>query len=433
MRREESRTRWLWAFAPVNASGGIFLTLLPLYILRLGGNVVNVGIITSTYLFSLIPGALVWGFSLDAYPHRKGYIVLSYFGIGSVLILANLFSNLSLLSIFLALYGFISAAAVPAVNLIIMESSTKSSWADMVTNLSFASIIGYDVGVVIGFVWSSFFSIEPLIAASGILAIASGLLVLKFVPKPKMVLERKSILFSKEVFTHRLRGLPILLLNVPRFRDFRRLIRMLRLTFFREVPLLYFSVFVFNFGSNVFGTSYVPSLKQKGVLDNVVFLITLANTILQTLVFYYIHRKRFFDNHAAVDTTKWVLVIRGGTFLLIALLFMFFSDNALMTMNTMTFAVLGGTWAFYNVTTSYLVFRTLNSQRQGEILGIYTAIGGFFTFAGALGSGFISFFYGYPMAFFTAATLMLISLLLLELSARIGERVRVLHDIITYG
>ena len=97
MSREKVATGWLWAFAPINASTGIFLTLLPLYILQLGGSVIDVGVATSTYLFSLIPAALVWGFALDYYPGRKRYVVFSYFGVGAVLIAVSLFSSLSLM------------------------------------------------------------------------------------------------------------------------------------------------------------------------------------------------------------------------------------------------------------------------------------------------------------------------------------------------
>ncbi len=433
MSREKVATRWLWAFAPINASTGIFLTLLPLYILQLGGDVIDVSLATSTYLFSLIPAALVWGFALDYYPERKRYIVFSYFGVGVVLIAGYLFGSLSLMPIFLALYGFLSAAAAPAVNLLLMETSAKSYWPDMVAKLSFASIIGYDCGVAVGFVWSTFFDISPLIAVSGILSFISIVLVVKTVPKPVLSFERKSLLFSREMFVHRLRDLPVLLIKLPTLRELRRLLRMLRLTFLREVPLLYFSIFVFNIGTNIFGVSYAPSLKQNGVFDNGIFLITLTNSMTQTFLFYSIHRKRFFDNHSPIETTKWMLITRAGTFSIMAASIIMFVGPGLMFSNIVLFSILGGSWAFYNVTTSTLVFRTLSPHRQGEILGLYTSLAGTFSFAGALLSGYISSILGFAVTYLVAAILILLSLLLFSSSYSIGERMRVLHDIVTYG
>ena len=433
MRERETGTSWLWAFAPINASVGIFFTLLPLYILNLGGNVVDVGVITSAYLLSLVPGALVWGYIIEYFPHRKGYIAFSYIGMGAILAIIYSFNRLGLFSFFLAFYGFVSAAAAPAVSLLIMESFAKRSWPDMVAKLSFASMIGYDAGIITGFLWTSFYKLDGLIALSALLSMFSGALVLKLVREPKLVFERKAILFSRELFTHRLRVLPVLIFGLPTLRQYRRFLQMLRLTFLREVPLLYFSVFIFDLGANIFGTSYVPALKQNYISDNEIFLITLSNSVTQTVAFLYIHRKRFFERYMVVDSTEWVLAIRAAIFLTTTIIIALFRGGSLMAINLIVFSAIGGSWAFYNTAVSSLVFRTLDSQRQGEILGIYSSIGGLFSFTGALASGYLSYTLGYSVTFLAAGTLMVVSLYLLNLSAKIGERVRLLHDIITYG
>ena len=295
------------------------------------------------------------------------------------------------------------------------------------------SLAGYDAGVVAGFLWSSFFDLEGLIALSAVLALVSGVLVLKFIPEPKLFFERKAMLFSREVFTHWLRALPIVIFKFPTWPDLRRFARMLRLTIFREVPTLYFSVFILNLGTNIFGTSYVPALKQNQITDNVIFLITLANTVTQTAVYLYIHRNRFFERHGVVDTTKLILGARFGTMLITGISIALFQGNMLIAFNLMTYAALGADWAFYNTAVSTLIFRTLNPQKQGETLGIYSALGGLFSFMGAIISGYLSYSLGFFVTFSTAAVLMIISRLLLDLSAKIGGRVKLLHDIVTYG
>ncbi len=433
MPQAEHKTTWLWAFAPVNAQGGIFLTLLPLYILNLGGNVVDVGLLTSAYILSLVPGALIWGYIMDVYPRRRGYIVFSYLSTGAALILIHLFTSLSLLPVLLVFYGLVSVAAVPAVNLLIMESFSRDAWPGMIARLSFVSLVGYDAGVIIGFVWSLFYDVRGLIALSAIFALVSGVLVLRLVKEPKVFFERKVLLFSREVFVHRLRALPIVLLNAPTLLDLRRFAKMLRTTFLREVPFLYFSVFIFNFAVYLFSTSYAPALRQNGISENGIFLITLSNTVMQTIVYYYVNRSRFFEHHGVVDTAKLFLTVRFGTILAIGIFITLFQGGALVALNLAVFPILGGSWAFYNTAVSTLVFRTLNPQRQGETLGMYSAIGGLFSFVGTLISGYLSYSLSFLTTFSAAAVLMLLSLLLLGLSAKIGERVRLLRDIVAYG
>ena len=128
-----------------------------------------------------------------------------------------------------------------------------------------------------------------------------------------------------------------------------------------------------------------------------------------------------------------MLITRASTFSFMAASIIMFVGPSLMVSNIVLFSILGGSWAFYNVTTSSLVFRTLGPQRQGEILGLYTSLAGTFSFAGALLSGYISLALGFAATYLVAAILILLSLLLFSLSSSIGERMRVPHDIVTYG
>ena len=51
--------KWLWSFVPVNAAIGGFTTLFPLYIIDLGGTVIDVGNIISAYSLVLIPSSIL--------------------------------------------------------------------------------------------------------------------------------------------------------------------------------------------------------------------------------------------------------------------------------------------------------------------------------------------------------------------------------------
>ena len=433
MIEEETKTKWVWAFSPVNASIGLFLTLLPLYILSLGGTVVDVSIVTSAYVFSLIPGALVWGYAVDVFPKRRGYIAFSYSGMGIILLAIYLVNRLDFLPVFLGLYGFISMAATSTISLLIMEKFSKSLWSKMIARLNYTSLVGYACGLILGFLWSLYFDLNGLILASAIFSLLSFGLILKSIKEPKLTFERKTILFNKDVFTHRLAMLQVLFLNIPKLHDFRRFGKRLGLTFYREVPLLYLSVFIFNLGTNIFGTSYIPSLKNALVSNNTVFLITFANILMQMTIYFIIRKKGTLEHHSMVNETQWALALRAGAFFAVGLVIAFSHGTLLTASNFVIYLALGGSFALYNTAISYFIFRSLNSQRPGETLGIYSAFGGIFSFAGTLVSGYLSYDLGYLATFWTAAVLMVFSFSLLNLSAKTGERVRLLHDIITYG
>lgn len=197
--------------------------------------------------------------------------------------------------------------------------------------------------------------------------------------------------------------------------------------------MLYFSVFIFNFAVNMFATSFAPSLSDRGILDNEIFLITFANTIAQAVTFYYIRKKKLFEHHTTASIAKTVLALRTVDFLVIGITVAFWREQVLTLISLVTYSILGVSWAIYNPAVSSLVFRTLDTGRQGEILGIYTAFGGLFSFTGALISGYLTQSLSFLATCIIATILIAISIYLLDLSAKVGERIRLLHDIMTYG
>ena len=78
---KKSSQKWLWIFVPINAAIGGFSTLLPLYILDIGGTVIDVGNVVSAYSLALIPSSILWGMVLDRKEKRKPFVIYGYLGI----------------------------------------------------------------------------------------------------------------------------------------------------------------------------------------------------------------------------------------------------------------------------------------------------------------------------------------------------------------
>src|SRR5271170_8076191 len=88
------RQSWAWTVLPLNAGVQGFSTMVPLYILFLGGNVVQVALFTTLYNAVLIPSSIFWGRMTDRFPKRRIFFVITCGGttavFGAMFILPNL-------------------------------------------------------------------------------------------------------------------------------------------------------------------------------------------------------------------------------------------------------------------------------------------------------------------------------------------------------
>ena len=89
-KQSKSNQKWLWIFVPINAAIGGFSTLLPLYIIEIGGTVIDVGNIVSAYSLTLIPSSILWGIAVDRKEERRPFVTYGYLGI-TVLFVAGFF------------------------------------------------------------------------------------------------------------------------------------------------------------------------------------------------------------------------------------------------------------------------------------------------------------------------------------------------------
>ena len=82
--------------------------------------------------------------------------------------------------------------------------------------------------------------------------------------------------------------------------------------------------------------------------------------------------------------------------------------------SVLTFTLLGTAYTIITINLNSLFFKSLPAGRQGGLLGVYSAFNGLALFVGALSSGYISFYLGYPMTFFVGAILIFLSAAVLQ-------------------
>jgi len=397
--------KWLWIFVPINAAMGGFSTLLPLYIIDIGGTVIDVGNIVSAYSLALIPSSILWGLAVDKKEKRKPFVTYSFLGITILLSAGFFLTNIGALLLLYACYAAISTAASPAVSVLLIESSSKKKLSTNFAKYSSLTLVGTALGTIPGTFWTLYLPLRAYFLLCAIFSGISVVLAARYLPEPEFPLERKVVAMTQDSLVAKLRTVTMIFITIPSFQDIRSFWRMMRNVFARYLPLLYLSFFLFYTALNLFFTSYTPFLKSREMDDTGVFIIFSTLYILQAAVYPIAGRacNRYGEDRVAV----YAVWLRMAGFLAALTTVVLMFRNTTLTMTSMiSIAMIGAAFAFYNTSSSVLLFRSLAAGKQGELLGIYSALTGTAAFVGAIMSGYLSYQVGYGVTFVIAALLL---------------------------
>jgi MFS family permease len=391
--------------------------MVPLYILYLGGNVVQVALFTTLYNIVLIPSSIFWGRMTDRIAKRRIYFLITCAGSSIVFTAMFLFPNLYALAALYALLGVVISANAVATNLLVMETSEKRFWIASYSNLSLFANLGSIIGVGVGFIWSSTLPLGAFLVFCAGATAASVLLSYFLISEPSMPLESGHLSLNPAHYPSRIyHGMGFLVhhLVVSRgmVKDAVRLVRATRAGAITGRVLLFFSTFLFTTSSAFLNTSFTPFLVASGVVDNEVFAISLINIIVQTVVYRWMDKviKRF----GGVRVGPNAVIFRTFLYMVLAAAALAAHGTGLFIVATFMYAGVGVAFALWNSSTSVALLSNLGQGRQGNLLGGYAALGAFGTVAGSLFTGYISYYQGYASTFTVAAGVMLASFFVLE-------------------
>ena len=393
---------WVNAILPFSIALGPVGTLIQLLILNLHGTVIDVALAITLFNAVGVPAAVVWGFVTDRFHRRKPIIVASYL-VTTAILVSFLFANTGYaVSLLYAAFSFTTSAATTPLNLLIMETERKQKWATAFAKFSMVMSIGQTVGLLLSVGWGFFLSLNYLVVPLAILTVISSALSVMMIKEPSVVFERQVITLNKPSFFHRILAVPIFFLRVPRLNDFKRVFRGIRYELTRQVPILYFSIFMFYLASGIFNTSIVPSLQANNVSSFLIFLVTTVAMVVQIISFKY--AGPYTERKSPVKAAVGGLVLRslGYGFLGVSL---YIISGVWFLAPVLIFYPLaaGIAYSVYYTASNTMVFNTLRGGRQGYSLGVYSALVGVATLLGSLVSGFSSFFLGFSTTFIIAA------------------------------
>jgi MFS family permease len=393
---------WVDAILPFYVALGPVGTLIQLLILNLNGTVIDVALAVTLFNAVGVPAAVIWGFVTDRFHNRKLIIVASYLVTSMVLVLF-LFANTGYeVSLLYAAFSFITSASTTPLNLLIMETARKQKWATAFARFSMITSIGQTVGLVLSVGWGLVFSLNYLVVPLALLSVVSAGLSVLMIKEPSVVFERQAIALSKPSFFHRILAVPVFFLRVPRWNDFKRVFRNIKYELTRQVPVLYFSIFMFYLASGIFNTSLVPSLQANSMSSFLIFLVTTVGMVVQIISFRY--AGPYTERKSPVKAAVGGLVLRSLRYGFLGVS-LFLVPGVLFLVPVLIFYPLaaGVAYSVYYTASNTMVFNTLRGGRQGSSLGVYSALVGVATLLGSLVSGFTSFFLGYSTTFIIAA------------------------------
>ncbi len=387
---------------------GPISTIITLYILQLGGTVIDVSYAIALAGAVAIPAALFWGVVSDVFQRRKAQIVVAYAGLAVLLVAFALLHSVAGIVLTYGLYAFVTAASATPQNLLVMETSQKQKWARSFSRLQYMASLGSTIGFTIAVVIASLLSLKELMLALAAMAVVSSALTVLLVYQPQEKMSREGFASNLYAFMSRIFVSPVMILRVPTLSRIRRLWAKMHgsTSDYAKLAIIYEAIFVFSLGSGLFNTAYPAGLDQVGLTQSNVFLVILSGMAIQAVAFYILG-KRSTDGRK-LPTIVNSLSLRSASYIVIGAAFIFYSKIGALITGLIFYPIASGiAYAFYYTASNTLVFDSLKGIGRGSALGAYTALMGVGTFLGALISGYSAFYLGYWVTFVVGGILML--------------------------
>jgi MFS family permease len=196
---------WRLGFFFHEMAFGLLSIFLPLYIMAIGGSLIDIGIMSAAALFCAIPSSYAWGYVCDKTRRYKRYVLLSFLSLTLLLYLFSLTTNIGLLIILYAIMSAFHVAHEPPKNVLVAELYSRGEWEKTFAFYEGFTETGWLIGLLLGFLMSTYG-----IGATSTLMLCSGLnsvafvLSLFLVTDPLLVFERSLVSIEKTIdFTYK--------------------------------------------------------------------------------------------------------------------------------------------------------------------------------------------------------------------------------------
>jgi MFS family permease len=191
---------WQLGFFFHEMAFGLLSIFLPLYIVNIGGSLVDVGLMASLATLLAIPASFIWGYLCDKTRRYKRYILISFLTSSTLLYSLTFTKDMAVIIALYAAMAVFHVAHEPPKNVLICELYPREEWERSFALYEGLTEAGWLTGLVTG-VFISLLGFKPtttlLICSSlNLLAFLSSLLLLS---DPPLIFERSLVRIRRGV------------------------------------------------------------------------------------------------------------------------------------------------------------------------------------------------------------------------------------------
>ncbi|MGC8599475.1 MAG: MFS transporter [Nitrososphaeria archaeon] len=419
MQKTQKRPSWFNFLIPYYAAQEIVVNIVPLYILYLGGNVIEVGYALALYNIIPIFTSIVSGRLADVTGMRRSMITASL--IITLIAFFIMYFIKTILGIIIAttLFSFGFSFAIPVIGLLLTETLPKNMWGQGNSWSFMFMLTGYIVGMI------------PTILVSIKLPIFYGLYIIFsylmlaflfnyfYVKDPPVAFERRSEVRNFNLFLHRILKWPAMTLRAPRLSDFK-ILKGMKSSVSLQLPIIIAASSMFFLATNLFFTSYSPYLVYNKVPYWMVLTASTYILIVNSVGMLPKIRQKAQQADVAFIVDMLLIRVIGAISASIVASYVYGIGSFYITF--LIFTMLGLAYTPIYVGLSSLLYYNLPTINQGATLGVYSSFVNLSLFLGSLFSGYISYYEGYSFTFFVAALFFMFSAIILEWFYKVHER-----------
>ncbi len=419
MQQFQKRPAWFNFLIPYYAAQEIVVNIIPLYILYLGGNVIEVGYALALYNIIPIFTSIISGRLSDITGMRRNLITVSL-GITLIAFFIMYFvKTIAGVIIATALFSFGFSFAIPVIGLLLTETLPKNMWGQGNSWSFMFMLIGYIVGMIPTIIVSIIFPIFYGFYIIAVYLIFAFLFNYFYIKDPPVAFERRSEVRNFNLFLHRILKWPAMTLRAPRLSDFK-ILKTMKSSVSLQLPIIIASSSMFFLATNIFFTSYSPYLVYNKIPYWMVLTVSTYILIVNSVGMLPKIRQKAQQADIAFIVDMLLIRVIGAISASIVASYVYGMGSFYITF--LIFTILGLAYTPIYVGLSSLLYYNLPTINQGATLGVYSSFVNLSLFLGSLFSGYISYYAGYSFTFFVAALFFMFSAIILEWFYKVHER-----------
>ena len=179
---------------------GFLSVFFPLYVILIGGSLIDLGVMSMLALLSAIPFSFFWGYLCDKLKRYKLFILLSFLFMAIILYFFTFTRSIILLAMLYVLLSVFHMAHEAPKNVMISETYIHEEWVKAFAFYEAFTEVGWLIGLLLGFLMSVYgFNAENMLLACSLLNLSAFATSVFFVSDPPILIERGLVRIEKSI------------------------------------------------------------------------------------------------------------------------------------------------------------------------------------------------------------------------------------------